>query len=70
MHAVAIADSPRSKRITDEWNELSEQDRQRLIVVLLNSIIDWHAWSSTDAARMNWLQRQFDKAGVPFRSDT
>jgi hypothetical protein len=68
MLTTSEANTPRSRKITAEWNELSQDERECLIAVLLNSITDWHAWSSTDMARLGWLERQFNKAGIPFRS--
>ena len=67
MQANTVEDDPKVERITEEWSRLADSEREELIPVLLDRMIGWHAWSSTDAARLGWLQRQFDKAGIPFR---
>jgi hypothetical protein len=58
---------PKAARIRKEWTQLEEAEREQLIPVLLDSVTAWHAWSSTDASRLGWLERQFKKVGVPFR---
>ena len=53
--------------IIDEWNKLGDSEREDLLPLLLNRMTGWHAWSSTDIARLRWLERQFEKAGIHFR---
>ncbi len=67
MLATVDVENPKIDAITKEWKSLSQDEREQLIPVLLDSIIGWRAWSSTDSARLDWLEEQFNKAGVPFR---
>jgi len=51
-----------------QWSELSDEEKACLLPVLLNSIVAWHGWSLNDLSRLDWLENQFEKAGLPFRS--
>jgi hypothetical protein len=67
MLSTVAAENSKIDKITREWKTLSQADRELLIAVLLDSIVGWRAWSSTDLSRLNWLEKQFNKAGIPFR---
>jgi hypothetical protein len=56
--------------ILDEWNKLSEQEKSQLLPRLLYGIRAWHAWSLSDRTRLEWLETQFRKAGIPFHENS
>lgn len=62
------AEQRKTETITSNWDELSDEQKASLIPVLLDSIQAWHGWSVNDASRLDWLERQFKLAGVPFRN--
>src|SRR5258708_38835736 len=51
-----------------KWQELGEAEKAKLLPELLNDIKSWHGWSLNDSTRLDWLERQFKLAGIPFRS--
>lgn len=67
MRTGAISMEPKAASIRDEWERLADSEREGLLPVLLNRMTGWHAWSTTDTTRLAWLERQFERAGVPFR---
>lgn len=65
MASMAI-ENDLAQRVRDNWLRLSEEEKARLLPVLMTSINAWHGWSLNEAGRLRWLERQFKKAGIPF----
>jgi hypothetical protein len=58
------------EEVRKKWLLLNEEEKSQLLPELLNSMNAWHGWSFNDTSRLIWLEDQFKKAGIPFRSRT
>lgn len=67
MQTRVVPVKPTAASIKNEWDTLVDSEREELLPILLNRMTGWHAWSASNATRLTWLERQFEKAGVPFR---
>jgi len=54
------------ERTIKAWDDLDQEDRERLIPRFLHSIGGWRARSYRSSSQLRWLEVQFRDAGIPF----
>jgi hypothetical protein len=57
---------PVLERTIEAWDKLDQDDREKLIPRLLNSIDGWRAFSYRSSSQLRWLEDRFKNAGLPF----
>lgn len=55
-----------AEEIIREWQQLSEEERERLLPNLIVRMRNWHEWTINPSAFLAWLELNFRKADVPF----
>lgn len=60
----------RVDKTVEAWNDLDQDDRERLIPQFLHSIVGWRARSYRPSTQLDWLEGRFSDAGVPFVEST
>jgi hypothetical protein len=50
------------------WGHLSDSEKEVTIAMLLDRTRTWHSWSFENASAVQWLEMNFAKAGIAFRS--
>jgi hypothetical protein len=60
---------PRFEKVVKAWHELRDDEQEKLLPHLLDSLVGWRAFSVSPQAQQQRLESMFKEAGVPIRDN-